>query len=221
MEENQLPRPTQEIYEELQIVKKGNNDDRYLEIMNNYNWAVELFENNGKFGIKNWDGTILLPPAFDDFRMMTSGLYEMGDKMAVFIDNKEGIVKMDGENWSWLLKPEFDFISYPSSIIAVKKGSFWGIINLMTSEYMVKPELDEVHLHGGGFLFVNGIGIFKKGNKYGVVNDYGGITEIIFDEISLDYDGMLSVRKDELWGWVNENGQFELDEDLASWAWDI
>jgi hypothetical protein len=146
---------------------------------------------------------------------------ELGDKMVVIIDEKEGVVKMDGENWSWLLKPEFDFITYPSSIIAVKKENFWGIINLMTGEYMVKPELDEVFLHGGGFPFVNGIGIFKKDNKYGVINDYGGITETIFDEISLDYEGLLSVRKDDLWGWVNENGQFELDEELATWGWEI
>jgi hypothetical protein len=227
MSQNNLPRPDQKIYDELETIKNQlNNDyseeanDRFLEIMNNYNWSPELFEENGKYGLKNWDGSLLLPAQFDDFRMMSSALHNAGDRILAIIDGKEGIALMNGTDWAWVIKPDFDFISYPNSIVAVKKEALWGIYDTSSGEYLVNPDLDDIFIHGGGFLFVNGIGILRKGDKFGVINDNGDISQLDFDEVSIDFDGLLRVRQGDKWGYVNEAGTFEEDEELAYWAWE-
>jgi hypothetical protein len=37
----------------------------------------------------------------------------------------------------------------------------------------------------------------------------------------MDYDGLLRVRQGNRWGYVNEDGKFEEDEDLAYWVWEV
>lgn len=228
MPQNILPRPDQKIHNELETIEKQLNEnyseianDRYLEIMNNYNWSAELFEQNGKYGLKNWDGSLLLPAEFEDFRMMSSEFNKSGDRIIAQVEGKEGIALMNGNDWAWVIKPEFDYISYPNSIVAVNKDGLWGIYDTSSGEYLVNPDLEEVFLHGGGFLFVNGIGIFRKGDKYGVINENLNISELDFDEVSMDYDGLLRVRQYDKWGYVNEDGKFEEDEDLAYWVWEV
>ncbi|MEN9521641.1 MAG: hypothetical protein RL065_18, partial [Bacteroidota bacterium] len=80
------------------------------------------FTENGKHGLKKEDGTILLPAEFDDFILLSGKQLEIGDRVVVILNDKQGIVKIEEAGWSWVLIPEFDIISYPNSIVGVKKG---------------------------------------------------------------------------------------------------
>ncbi len=222
-----LPRPTQELYKELEMIKSLMNtghssayEDRFLEIMNNYDWSVEVFCHNGKYGIKNWDDSLLLPPLFENFRKNSYAILEMGDRIVAMMNGKEGVAILNGKEWTWLLEPEFDYISYPNNLVAVKKDKYWGILNLSTKSYLVDVVLDEVYLHQG-FLLVNGIGIFRKEGKYGLINSHDEITKPEFEEIEMEFEGLLRVRMGNQWGYITEEGVFTENEDEAYWCWDI
>lgn len=222
------PRPTPEIDQERKRIEEAlrtqeyseSLNDRFLNIMNNYDWSTELFSEKGKYGLKKWDGTLLLPAAFDNFRMMSSYDHQLGDRVVAMIGDKEGVAVMDGQNWRWMLEPEFDHVSYPNSLVGVKKGDKWGILDLRTGQYLVPPDCDVVYLNSG-FLFCNGIGIYQKGDKYGVIDNSGTCTPVLFDEVSDDIEGKVRVRIGEQWGFINEEGQFEEDEELAYFVWDL
>ena len=102
MPQNNLPRPDQKIHNELETIEKQLNEnyseianDRYLEIMNNYNWSAELFEQNGKYGLKNWDESLLLPAEFEDFRMMSSELNKTCDRIIAQV-RRPGVLGVGG-----------------------------------------------------------------------------------------------------------------------------
>ena len=63
--------------------------------------------------------------------------------------------------------------------------------------------------------YCNGIGTFEINGKWGVMREDGEHTEAIFDEVETDFDVAVKVRIGEVWGWINEEGQFTKDGDEA------
>jgi hypothetical protein len=71
-----------------------------------------------------------------------------------------------------------------------------------------------IPLHNG-FLFMNGIGLYKKDGRWGILNDAGEYTEALFDEVEEDIEGPVKVKLGEQWGFVQEDGTLSEEEDDA------
>ena len=221
MTKDKKPKPTKAIYDERinlqqQLNVEWNDDlsDQHLNILNNYDWTTSVFQEGDKYGLKMWDDTILLPAIFDNFRTLTSEELHFGDKVVANLNGKEGVVLPKENGWRWLLNSEFDYITYPNDIVAVKKGEKWGIYCFNKTNYLIPIECEEITLHSG-FLFMNGIGEFKKDGLWGIISDSGEYTEAIYSEVEEDIEGPVKVKLGEKWGYVKEDLTFSENEDDA------
>lgn len=188
-------------------------EDKYEEaqdLINKFDWSTELTEENGKYGLKNCIGEQLVQNSFEDFKELTGTMLKKNQRVVAKSGGKWGIIVADGEG-SWILLPEFDFISFPNNEFAVRKGDKWGIMDLSTQTYIIPLEQDLVYTPAG-FLYNNGVAFFEKDGKTGMLNTYGEKTEAIFDDIDYD-DGVIKVLYQGKWGYADEKGNFTEDPD--------
>ncbi len=221
MTTNNHNKPNQTVFERRRDIKQKLNaewnedlNEEYLNIMNNYNWELEVFQEGNKYGLKMWDGTTLLPAEFDNFRTLTLDELNFGDKVVANINGKWGVVLIEKNSWKWLLQPEFDTISYPNDIVALKKEGKWGIYCFSQAEYLISMECETIPL-SNGFLCVNGIGHYKKDGLWGIINDDGEFTEALFSEVEDDVEGPVKVKLGEQWGYVRKDGTISENQDDA------
>jgi hypothetical protein len=221
MTNDKKQRPTKAIYDERinleqQLNAEWNDDlsDQHLNILNNYDWSTSVFQEGDMYGLKMWDDAILLPAEFDNFKTLNSEELNFGYRVVANINNKEGVVLPEKNGWSWLLNPEFDYITYPNDIVAVKKGEKWGIYCFSKTKYLIPIECEMITIHSG-FLIMNGIGQFKKDGLWGIISDSGEYTEAIYNEVEDDIEGPVKVKLGEKWGYVKEDLTFSENEDDA------
>ncbi len=216
MENNKLPRPTQADYEKrLQLEKNNDMSDEYLNWLNSFDWSAEIFEENGKHGLKSALGEVLLPAAFDDFMMLTSALVYQGDLVVTQQNGLWGVIVADGKG-TWLVEPQYNYIGYPNTLTNVCKDKKWGVLNILTGEFLIPLECDMVHAHSG-FMFINGIGSYEKDGKTGIIREDGAFTEAIFEDVDIDSEDLVRVKLNGEWGFINEQGAFTTDEDDDVW----
>jgi len=211
-----LPRPTRAVLNQKAAIEAKNtreSSDEWLALMSSYDWSSELFEVDGKYGLKSCVGEILLPAAFDDFKVLGGTYLPKGATVVAELDGKMGVVRADGVG-EWLVAPEFDDIGYPNAITAVRKGNKWGVLDLTRGELLIPVELDAIY-GGSGFMFVNGMAYYEKDGKVGVMNENGECTATIFDTAEPNESGVIEVTLNGETGFINREGQFTADEDEA------
>lgn len=211
--EKQLPKPTAAILAHRTTLEKESKQDELLDLLNSYDWSCEVFEENGKYGLKSCVGKVLLPAKFDNFKALANVHVNEGQKMVAMQDGKYGILRADGIG-KWIVAPEFDEIGYPNIITSVYKDGKWGVINTSSGELIIPAELDLIY-GGNDFIFNNGMAYFEKDGKVGVMNEDVEFTEAIFDEAEPDEHGVIVVKLNGKEGFIDENGQFTEDEDEA------
>jgi len=214
---NELTRPTTEQYAKKLAIK--GDDEKELDFINSYDWSPIVYEENGKYGLKNCIGEQLTDAKYDDFRLLSAHDLKIGARTVASIGKSEGIIILDGKG-EWLVEPNYDYISYPNSIVGLFKDKKCGVMNLETKEWILPMEYDSISIENG-FLFCNGIAFFDKNGKHGILNEDGKCTEAIFDEIEYDIEGSVRVRFGEEWGFVNEDGEFTLDEDESYFYYEV
>ena len=215
-QENGLPRPTQEKHElYLQLQKEGRFDEM-IELHNQYDWATEVFEEYGFYGLRSCTGEILAPAIFQDFKLMTQEDVSKGSRVVAAVDFKFGVIRADGSG-NWLVKPEYDDIGYPNNITSVRISDKWGVLNTTNGELLLPVEYDVI-FNGDTLMFTNGIAFMIKNEKFAVMNIYGEYTEAIFDNAMPGEDGTIEVTINGVDGYIDENGQFTTDYDEAYYA---
>lgn len=213
---NTLPKPTAAILEQRKMLEKQDGKAAHYELlnlMNSYDWSCEVFEENGKYGLKSCIGKVLLPAKFDNFKALANVHVNEGQKMVAMQDGKYGILLADGVG-EWIVAPEFDEIGYPNIITSVYKDGKWGVINTSSGEFIIPAELDLLY-GGNDFIFNNGMAYFEKDGKVGVMNENGEFTQAIFDEAEPNEHGVITVTLNGKEGFIDEKGQFTQDEDEA------
>lgn len=210
MKANQLPKPSPEIY--ATFIENGANSD--LDFLNAYDWSTELVEKNGKYGLVNCIGEQLLNPNFEDFQMMSGHDMKIGDRVVAQLNDKWGVIQLDGGDGVWIVEPEYDYIGYPNSITSFKKGNKWGVMNINTKEWILPLVCDKIY-GSSGFMFVNGIGVYEIAGKSGLILENGEFTEAIYDEIDLTAEVYSKARIGDQWGYIAQDGQLVEDPDEA------
>ena len=218
MDKEQKPKATQADFERREkltstLKEKWSEEvnDEFMEMMNSLDWDTEIIYEGDKCGLRNWRGEILLPPVFEDFGLLTgfSGKYrEMnkGERVSARKDGKWGVVVADGTG-TWIVDPIYDCIGYPQNLTYFCIDGRWGVFNIPEGRYLIEPVCDAV-VDNGGSLFFNGIGFYRKDDKYGVIGSWGSFTEPIFEDYKGAPEGVVKVMYNGEWGYVTEEGSF-------------
>ena len=196
------------------IMKRGGWSDEEMEFLNEIDMSTDVFEENGKHGLKNCLGEVLIKANYEDFITMSNHDIEEGDLVTTMKNGKWGVLKVAGEE-EWLAEPIYDFIGYPSTITFVVKDGVYGVLDLDEKKFIIPLHCEFVSSHDG-FMFCNGIAEYGINGKIGVMLENGEYTEAIFDEVeAIDMGEDVKVRIGEEWGVINEEGKFEMDTDEA------
>ena len=217
MENEKLPRPTQADYDKLlQLEEEKRFNDEYMELFDNFDWSVQTFEENGKYGLKSAVGEVLLPAAFEDFMTMTGDVLRKGDRVVTLHNGLWGVIIADGTG-TWMIEPQYDYIGYPQYLTPVCKDDKWGVLNISTGEFLIPLECDSVGADRG-LIFVNGLGYYEKDGKTGIIRMDGVFTEAIFEDTDFEPEGPVRVMLNGEWGYINEQGNFTTNEDDDVWC---
>lgn len=188
-------------------------DQDVLDVLGAYDWSDYKITEGNKIGLKTKEGEIILPPQMEDIRQLMDKEPGKGDKVVAKLNGKWGIILADSKG-TWIIEPVYDYIGYPNNLTSVQKDGKWGVLDISKRDYLIPPECDKVW-DDMGFMFTNGIGLYEKGGKTGVITESGAFTGAIFEEVEGEPDGPVKVKYEGKWGYINENNEFTTDEDKA------
>lgn len=193
-------------------------NSEYMGFMNAFDWDTDVIMRKGRYGLKTALGEIILPPLFENLKLLSSrrgkaGELKKGDRVVACMNGKWGVLAADGKG-TWIIEPEYDYIGFPNNITHFLKDGKWSVIKIPTRECLVK-DCDEVPAWNG-FMFMNRVGTYKKNGKWGVIMDWGAMTKPVFDEVGGDTDdGPVEVKYKGKKGYINKKNEFTEDEEDA------
>lgn len=206
--------------EESDVVQEGEHrsschlmDIRYRYI-DRYDWYDTIFEENGKFGLKNVKGEIVVPAKYDGFQEYCHFMYARKIPRVAKLHGKAGLVKADGSGEE-LTPFDYDVISYMiiEPYYEVKKDDKLGIIG-MDGHVIVPCILDEICRLFGKCV------VFRTGDKYGILDSGWNDLYVApqYDDIEfVDMEQPCTVTKDGIRGVINEEGNFMTDEEALDY----
>ncbi|WP_139423159.1 tetratricopeptide repeat protein [Chryseobacterium mulctrae] len=142
--------------------------------------ASSVFEENGKFGLKDAKGVILAPAIYDE-------IFEADYHYGVSVIQKEGLfgyLQSDGKELVPPMYEEafdvFDFALEPLGEVKVNGKS--GVLKIYSKIWLVPADYDAIERVAYGFL-----GVEKEG-KFGVYGDENNIIIPVESETPYEYD---------------------------------
>ena len=178
----------------------------YYNLMYKYDWYDNVFEENGKKGLKNVKGEVVVPATFDDI-LMPEPYYYPSLPAPVVKEGKAGLVKRDGQG---TVEVDFDYYYiervFNAAIYAVTQAEDKKHFALMAAGTVLTPyEVEEYYLPCDGCM------IIRKNDKYGVLAIDQGLIYIApeYDKV-LDpgYGEYFLFIKDGVEGYVTLEGKF-------------
>lgn len=180
----------------------------YYEYLEKYDWSDIVFEENGKKGLKNVKGEIVVPAIYDDFTMLLP--YFNKSEIGAKHDGKVGLVKRDGKGTP-VTPFEFQYIEpiYFLPIYAVWKPEDLHHFAIMAANTVITPyEIEDYDMPAYGI-----IPLFANGKKGLLIIDNLVYVKPEFDEILYPYGEECTFYKDGKKGSVTWDGRFLTDED--------
>lgn len=149
---------------------------------------------NGKKGLKNSEGFLVLNPIYQDF-----GVSQVNGMLAVKRENKWGFVD---NNFDEVIKPEYDEVTYfYHGWCPARSGKLWGLIDVK-GQWIIKPSYDSIEISQETKLAI----IVEKG-KYGLINGDGKVKiNTKYEKLNFLQGGVLSFVQNGKTGIINENG---------------
>ena len=187
----------------------------YDAIREAYDLFDQLFEKDGKVGLCNVAGKVLVPAMYKDFSetyVYRRYGYVMPVPACNFID-KYALVKCDGKGTP-LCGFEYEMIKFMFGSCALyrcwKKVGNKLLAGVMDCDgnMLVPCEMDVI------YAVSNNIAVIEKDGKFGGITMDNFYLEPVYDEVE-DKDGYLYVCKEGIWGYISRKGEFidENDED--------
>lgn len=173
---------------------------------NKYDLMTKVYEENGKFGVKDATGQVMVPAIYDSIEY-THGDWYRSYPVPASLNGKMALVASDG-NGTPCTEFEYDLICYESGYYFLEKGGKCGFADLDGYIYL-NAEADVVYEPEPYCDIVTYEVLGKTGFiALGVRVDSGAL----YDECELDEDGYLVVYKEGIKGYLDINGNFTQDE---------
>lgn len=169
---------------------------------NKYRFYNETFEVDGKVGLKDIAGNILVPAIYKEIGPLFH--YDLKDCL-VGASNEEGkyaLINPDGKGTP-ITPFVYDFVDstpFMAFYPVIQNGKL-GFVN-GKGEMITPCELDHYQEP------FNDIVTIDANGKYGVLTLWGLYVKPIFDEIEDDDNEMVHVRLGDKWGFIDDNGEF-------------
>ena len=156
-----------------------------------YGYAV--MQRQGRVGLLNQYGKEMLPPQYDDIKILDSLLFAVLDANDWMVVNVGGKV---------ILKNGYEQVNlWCGKYISFRKDKKWGIANV-DGKIIASPKFDEILFLKNQFFQT------KLGNKFGLLTvDGKEILSNESDEIQVYNSQLLFFQKNKKWGAVNAKGQ--------------
>ena len=168
-------------------------------------WFTIVIEKDGKEGVRDLDGTVLVPPIFDKVAYTYSRIHMNASKPVVVINNgKFGLVRADGTG-EMLLPCEHDSIrlnDLRQFFLVTDNGKTMLVSNL--GKQLTTQTLDKVYGTSNGIIPV------ETGGKQGLYDYYNDIfIQPAYDDIYIGCDEDVIAYKDGIAGYLSaEDGHF-------------
>ena len=225
-DDNKKTKATAELADKLDSleaeIKRADRDDKnYLrllqereDLMHGYDWFDEVFEENGKKGLRNIRGEVVVPAIYDGFGMLHPYYLPMM-LVGAIKDDKFGLVKRDGKGTP---TTDFEFhyvesIPYTLFNFAFKSEDLNHFALIVLNKVFTPYELVDFYRPCDDHIILKG-----DNDKYGII----GMGSLIY--ISPEYDDIIdngigedfTFIKDGVKGRVTMDKRFISDEDYDS-----
>ena len=187
--------------------------EKMSDLENKYNWFGIVFEENGKKGVKDVGGTILVPAIYDDIAFTYDYCYFRGLPIAVVKDGKLGLVTSDGKGTPL---SEFDF----DTISMMECHSYYILGKSEEKKCKVVDHKGNTVVDFGADKVYDDTQsvIYEQDGKFGMVSlTFGMHIPPIYDEIIDEgQDSLYTFVKDGVSGYLTEENVFVTKEHLES-----
>lgn len=209
---NSLTKEIRQYMENEDYNKVNTLQEELNHIKSDYNLFDKPFNENGKVGLKDITGKILVPPIYYDFPETYS--YTIKRNSPVVATNENGkcaLVTTDGYGTP-VTEFKYDMIKYKqytnyyTCYLNISGKIKKGILSNNGNE-VVPCEMDEI------YEACNGIIVIAKDNKFGLLTTQGLFISPIYEEITEEDSGLVHVCLDGQWGYISEKGEFISEED--------
>lgn len=211
----QIPTLTQ-MQEYRQMAKNMNSQadfDKVLAFEQEYDVFTKVYSEDGKFGVKDAIGEILVPAMFDEIGYTYADSCR-GFAVPVIKDGKMALVSPDGKG-TMLTDAIYDEIRFCDCSFILYKDGKQGLAT-GSGLVVVPAEMDEV------FLPMNDLVVFTKDGKNGfAMSGTGLITEPEYDDFVIAENEYLMIFKNGQKGYIDEQGSFTTEEDMKFFHADI
>ncbi len=175
-------------------------------IMESYDWSDQEIEANGKLGLADCFGEVLIPAEFDETWFRANYFVTREKPIACKKGDKWGMVLPDGKGTivtDFLYDNIFlgEYYSFWNFIIVAREGKY-GFIDIKGNS-LTPIELDEIYQPE------NNMGQVRKGEKYGIIYGNGDYIEPVYDEIRFsDLENHFQVKLNNQWGYIDQSKNF-------------
>lgn len=175
------------------------------------------FIENGKYGVKDAVGEVLVPALFDDVTCVFSD-WARTNAVPVVRDNKVAFAAADGKG-TLLTDFIYDAANFSEGYYVLLKDGKYGMAS-PKGRIVVPAEMDEIYRP------MNDLVTFKKDGKYGFAMICEGlITKPEYESYDFEDNDAecLVVTKDGVEGYIDENANFttESDDSYFHASWDV
>lgn len=142
--------------------------------------ASSIFEEDGKFGLKDSKGAVLAPAIYDD-------IFEADYNYSISVIQKGtlfGYLQSDGKEWvPPVYEDAFDVFDFAQEPLGeVKMNGKSGILKIYSNTWLIPADYDAIERIAYGFLGV------EKDGKFGVYSDENGLIILAESENPYEYD---------------------------------
>ncbi len=197
-----------------ELVKEGNNGHELIELDKEF-WGIKeeydlfdrVFEEDGKKGVVDILGNVVVPPLYEDYaELYNYSILAHKPIPACDSNDKYALVTSDGKGTP-LCAFEYDMLRFKFGGGCLyqcwKRDGEKFLVGVIDREgNMIVPcEMDEI------YGFCNNYAVVEKGNKVGAVTAGGFYIEPLYDDFE-ESDGFLTACKDGVWGYISAKGEF-------------
>ena len=192
------------LYREYEIINALTSQK--TQILESYDWSDQEITANGKSGLTDCFGEILIPPEYDETWYRANYFVTREKPIACRRREKWGMVLPDGKGTvvtDFLYDNIFlgEYYSFWNFIIVAREGKY-GFIDIKGNS-LTPIELDEIYQPE------NNMGQVRKGEKFGFIYHNGDYIEPVYEEIKFtDDDNRFQVRLNGQWGFVDCHKNF-------------
>jgi hypothetical protein len=162
-----------------------------------------LSKTNYKYGFKDRNGKIVIPPEFEDASMLgwRDGLTPAA--AGKWKEHKWGFIDKAGK---WVIQPSYDAqpVSFQDGLAAASVNKKWGFIN-KKGIYVIEPQFMNADR------FSEGLAAIAMDNKWGYINKKGAI--VIKPQFRKAYpfsEGLAAIAVDKKWGYIDKQGNIAI-----------